>query len=149
MKNCFYLSGCIFCLSNSWLFEHVFHIWIQIWFFYGKNKLPTPQPNDVTITLNGLLHGMWIFGCSSDSEMADLSFAAKCWALHVAAEWREEDRKGGDGKWRVTAQHNPPSFQPLMRNPILRNWSRLGCKQDMKALNGRVMDTTSRAEMRP
>lgn len=29
--------------------------------------------------------------------------------------------EGRRWRWRVTAQHNPPSFQPLMRNPILRN----------------------------
>lgn len=36
------------------------------------------------------------------------------------SSWVEEGRRW---EWRVKAQHNPPSFQPLMRNPILRNWA--------------------------
>lgn len=65
----------------------------------------------------------------------------------VCSGWVQEGRRW---EWRVTAQHNPPSFQPLMRNPILRNWAPVGRKRDeMKALNGRVMDTTTRAKMKP
>lgn len=50
------------------------------------------------------------------------------------------------------AQHNPSLFSAPDEEPHFKKLSPLppvGREQDMKALNGRVMDTATRAKMRP
>ena len=68
---------------------------------------------------------MWISGCKQWLWLKQPDVERTC------SSWVEEGRRW---EWRVTAQHNPPSFQPLMRNPILRNWAPVGGReQDMKS----------------
>lgn len=54
------------------------------------------------------------------------------------------ERQPGCSCWVQDESHSSAqssSFQPLMRNPILRNWAPVGSKQHLKGLNGREMDT--------
>ncbi len=115
------LTSCLCWGFDSYCTDKRVHKWDP--FSYRSNQSILHM-----IEMNGL--DMACISLAVAMTLTRLSRVKQPDVKRTCSSWVEEGRRW---EWRVTAQHNPPSFQPLMRNPILRNWAPVGRKQDMKA----------------